>query len=107
MDQPSNTTVDDLRLQLEAPFFNTVLHKWVGKGELDYERYLHTPELLGLQTRAKERVHFDELLFQIVHQTQELWLKLSAHEAVEAIAELDGDRLWDVSARLERIARIF
>ncbi|MFL5354770.1 tryptophan 2,3-dioxygenase family protein [Archangium sp.] len=95
-----------LRRQLKGPWLNPLLKKWVGRGELDYEKYLRTPELLSLQMPPEERVVPDELLFQVVHQAQELWLKLLAHESVEAVAELDRDALWEGSARLERLLRV-
>ena len=40
--------------------------------ETMYERYLRTDELLSLQRPENERLHPDELTFQIVHQTFEL-----------------------------------
>jgi tryptophan 2,3-dioxygenase len=55
-----------------------------GKGGSDYERYLRTDDLLALQKGAGEWVHRDELLFQTVHQSSELWLKLAWNEAEEA-----------------------
>ena len=42
-----------------------------------YERYLRTDELLSLQKSSAERLHPDELTFQVVHQTFELWWKLT------------------------------
>ena len=51
-----------------------------GKGASDYERYLRTDELLALQKTPEEQVHRDELLFQTVHQSSELWLKLACFE---------------------------
>lgn len=95
-----------LRRQLKGPWLNPLLKKWVGLGELDYEKYVRTPELLALQSPPEERVADDELLFQVAHQTQELWLKLLSHESVEVVAELDGDALWEASARLERMLRV-
>ncbi|QDF02305.1 tryptophan 2,3-dioxygenase family protein [Myxococcus xanthus] len=95
-----------LRLELAEPLFNPLLKKWVGKGELDYEVYLKTPTLLSLQAPDGERVAHDELMFQVVHQAQELWLKLASREAVEVVAELDRDALWAASSRLERICRV-
>ncbi|MCY1073897.1 tryptophan 2,3-dioxygenase family protein [Archangium lansingense] len=95
-----------LRRQLQGPWLNPLLKKWVGRGELDYEKYVRTPELLALQTPPEERVSDDELLFQVAHQTQELWLKLLSHESVEAVSELDRDALWEASARLERMLRV-
>ncbi|WP_426756801.1 tryptophan 2,3-dioxygenase family protein [Myxococcus sp. Y35] len=97
---------EKLRLELAEPLFNPLLKKWVGKGELDYEVYLKTPTLLSLQAADGERVAHDELMFQVVHQAQELWLKLASREAVEVVAELDRDALWAASARLERICRV-
>ena len=55
-----------------------------GAGASDYERYLRTDELLALQKTAQEWVHRDELLFQTVHQSSELWLKLASTEVEEA-----------------------
>jgi tryptophan 2,3-dioxygenase len=64
-----------------------------GPGASDYERYLRTDELLALQKPPEEQVHRDELLFQTVHQSSELWLKLACFEVEGATAHLrDGDR---------------
>ncbi|MDF2751056.1 MAG: Tryptophan 2,3-dioxygenase, partial [Gaiellaceae bacterium] len=54
-----------------------------GDAKSDYERYLNTDELLSLQKGPDEWVHRDELLFQTVHQSSELWLQLAWNE-VEA-----------------------
>jgi tryptophan 2,3-dioxygenase len=62
-----------------------------GEGASDYERYLRTDELLSLQKPPEERVHHDELLFQTVHQSSELWLKLATSEVDEAAAKLEQD----------------
>lgn len=64
-----------------------------GQGASDYERYLRTDELLSLQKPAGERVHHDELLFQTVHQSSELWLKLATSEVQEAAGRLERDDL--------------
>jgi len=100
------SAVDEVRRVLSRPLFNPVLKVWVGEGKLDYEVYLRTGELLALQTPRAELVAPDELMFQVVHQAQEIWLKLLAHEFAESVGELDCDALWGVSARLERCARI-
>jgi tryptophan 2,3-dioxygenase len=60
-----------------------------GKGGSDYERYLRTDELLALQKEPAERAHHDELLFQTVHQSSELWLKLAWNEVELATEHLD------------------
>jgi tryptophan 2,3-dioxygenase len=63
-----------------------------GEGASDYERYLRTDELLALQKEPGEWAHRDELLFQTVHQSSELWLKLAATEVAEATRLIpDGD----------------
>ena len=59
-----------------------------GKGASDYERYLRTDDLLALQKPEEERAHHDELLFQTVHQSSELWLKLAWSEAELATTHL-------------------
>ena len=62
-----------------------------GEGASDYERYLRTDELLGLQKPPEERTHPDELLFQTVHQSSELWLKLGTSEVERATGHVrDG-----------------
>jgi tryptophan 2,3-dioxygenase len=69
------------------------LHKPVlpGHAPSDYERYLRTDELLALQKTPAEVVHHDEHLFQAVHQSSELWLKLAATEIEEATTLVAGD----------------
>ncbi len=47
-----------------------------GEGTLDYELYLNTKTLLSCQKEFKEFCNPDELQFQIVHQIEELWMKL-------------------------------
>jgi tryptophan 2,3-dioxygenase len=63
-----------------------------GGAASDYERYLNTEELLALQKGPDEWVHRDELLFQVTHQSSELWLKLAWNDAEEAVRLIeDGD----------------
>jgi len=59
-----------------------------GAAPSDYERYLRTDELLALQKTAAERVHHDEVLFQTVHQSSELWLKHACFEVATATDEI-------------------
>jgi tryptophan 2,3-dioxygenase len=73
-----------------------------GRGATDYERYLRTDELLSLQKTPEEQVHRDELLFQTVHQTSELWLKFAANEAEEAAALVEQDKLAPALRLLRR-----
>jgi tryptophan 2,3-dioxygenase len=94
----------ELRRVLEDPIYNKTLRKEVGRGELDYEVYLRTRELLALQTPANELVVPDELMFQVMHQTQELWLKCAAFEAANVVEHLDGDSVFDALDALDRVA---
>jgi len=64
-----------------------------GLGATDYERYLRTDELLSLQKTPAEVVHRDEHLFQAVHQSSELWLKLACLEVEDATSLVDADRV--------------
>ncbi|MDX6489090.1 MAG: tryptophan 2,3-dioxygenase [Gaiellaceae bacterium] len=73
-----------------------------GSAPSDYERYLNTEELLSLQKKPEERVHRDELLFQTVHQSSELWLQLAWNEVEGATELVQND---DVAAALRLLRR--
>lgn len=73
-----------------------------GAGTTDYARYMRIDELLGLQRTPDEVVHRDELLFQVVHQSSELWLKLAAAELVEATARVEAEDLASAEALVAR-----
>ncbi len=74
-----------------------------GRGASDYERYLRTDELLSLQKSPGEMAHRDELLFQTVHQSSELWLKHACFE-VETATGLIHERDLAGAIRLLRRA---
>jgi len=73
-----------------------------GDAPSDYERYLRTDELLALQKGPEEWVHRDELLFQVTHQTSELWLKLAASDAEEAATLIEAGDLRGAHRLLRR-----
>src|SRR2546423_12695371 len=73
-----------------------------GPAPSDYERYLRTDELLGLQKGPDEWVHRDELLFQTVHQSSELWLKHAWVEAEEATRLVEARDLAAANRLLRR-----
>lgn len=73
-----------------------------GEGDDDYARYMRTGALLSLQRQPDERVHRDELLFQVVHQSTELWLKLAASELAEADGRIRANELDTATALLAR-----
>jgi tryptophan 2,3-dioxygenase len=73
-----------------------------GEGASDYERYLRTDELLALQKTPEEQSHPDELLFQTVHQSSELWLKLASAEVERAAAHIRRGELAPAVRLLRR-----
>jgi tryptophan 2,3-dioxygenase len=54
-----------------------------GQGTLDYELYLNTKDLLSCQKDFQAFCNRDELQFQIVHQIEELWMKLIAYTLLD------------------------
>ncbi|MFG1953403.1 tryptophan 2,3-dioxygenase family protein [Micromonospora sp. NPDC048830] len=73
-----------------------------GNGDTDYARYMRTDELLDLQRRPEDMIHRDELLFQVVHQSAELWLKLAAADLAQATAHVEDDELSAAELMLTR-----
>jgi tryptophan 2,3-dioxygenase len=71
---------------------------------LSYARHLHTTQLLAAQVPVSDKP--DEMLFIIMHQTMELWLKLVIHEARIVIDCLRSDDLARAGKTLDRIATI-
>ncbi|MCA9545302.1 MAG: tryptophan 2,3-dioxygenase [Myxococcales bacterium] len=69
----------------------------------EYERYLRTEELLALQKGPTERVCHDELAFQVVHQVEELWMKLALAELDRVPPLLDADRLIEAREIFQRV----
>lgn len=76
-----------------------------GKGKSDYERYLRTDELLALQKPEAERLHPDELTFQVVHQSSELIMKAAAWE-LERVRRHIEEEDYANAARLLRRANL-
>jgi tryptophan 2,3-dioxygenase len=68
-----------------------------------YSSYLRVPELLDLQ--QEPRAH-DELLFVVLHQSHELWFKLTLHELDEVTRLIDADRFPEAESRLRRMVTI-
>jgi tryptophan 2,3-dioxygenase len=54
-----------------------------GEGTLDYELYLNTKQLLSCQFPYDQLCNADELQFQLVHQVEELWMKLMAYTLLD------------------------
>lgn len=74
------------------------------QGQMTYGEYLKLDQLLNSQDRLSE--HHDEMLFIIVHQTSELWMKLILHEltaAIDCIGRGNLDASFKMLARVSRI----
>ena len=78
-----------------------------GRGDSDYERYVRVPELLELQKPVALLAHPEERLFQITHQTAELWLHHVDYEITRATAHVAADEPELAAELLERCTRIF
>jgi tryptophan 2,3-dioxygenase len=77
-----------------------------GRTLTEYEQYIRTEELFALQKPAEERLNPDELLFQVVHQTAELWMKLARNECERAAHHLERDEPFAAGALLKRVGMI-
>lgn len=76
--------------------------------QTDYERYLRTDELLALQKSPAAQVNPDELLFQVTHQSAELWMKAVIQDLSRVVALLEekSGGLRRPTHLLRRCARI-
>jgi tryptophan 2,3-dioxygenase len=71
---------------------------------MTYAHYLHLDELLAAQ-QPLSNLH-DEMLFIVIHQTKELWLKQMLHELRFAIGLVGEDRFAEAYKALSRVGRI-
>jgi len=71
--------------------------------DVTYASYLDLDRILAAQHPASEA--HDELLFIIVHQASELWLKLCLHELTAARECIEADSLRPAFKMLARVAR--
>jgi tryptophan 2,3-dioxygenase len=74
------------------------------KADMTYGSYLTLEPLLSAQHPISD--HHDELLFIVIHQTKELWLKQIIHELAVALELVRGDKLVEVHKNLSRVTRI-
>ena len=72
--------------------------------DLSYGGYLQLRDLLAAQKPVSDA--HDEMLFIVIHQATELWMKLVIHETRGAIACLDQDAFGPAFKMLSRVARI-
>ena len=72
--------------------------------DLSYGGYLSLDALLECQN-ARTDSH-DEMMFIIIHQASELWMKLCIHEISAAMREIENDNLGAAFKMLSRVSRI-
>lgn len=72
-----------------------------GEGATDYERYLKIPTLLSAVKPKDQLFHRDEHLFQIVHQTAELWFSQILWDVTEISRRIEEGKTLE-AARLVR-----
>ena len=77
---------------------------WDFRSRMSYADYLKLKSLLDCQ-RPLTGEH-DELLFIVIHQASELWIKLCLHEVEAAIRQVKTGELGPAFKMLSRVARI-
>ncbi|WP_110112331.1 tryptophan 2,3-dioxygenase [Bacillus sp. CGMCC 1.16541] len=74
------------------------------KKSMSYGDYLQLDRILSSQQRLSN--HHDEMLFIVIHQTSELWMKLILHELTAATASIRQNELEEAFKMLSRVSRI-
>src|SRR5579862_6872135 len=77
---------------------------WDLSGALSYGQYLNLDKLLDAQHPLSSQ--HDEMLFIIIHQVSELWMKLCLHELTATVACIRRDDLGPTFKMLTRVSTI-
>lgn len=72
--------------------------------DMTYGEYLKLDQLLSSQSCLSD--HHDEVLFIIIHQVNELWMKLILHELQAAIASIQQNEMAKAYKMLARVSCI-
>jgi tryptophan 2,3-dioxygenase len=72
--------------------------------EPGYTEFLQLDKVLAAQRPIKGS--HDELLFVVIHQTTELWIKLMIHEIQAAIERIRADQISPALKMLARVSRV-
>lgn len=72
--------------------------------DISYGGYLSLDKLLDSQKLATDA--HDEMMFMIIHQASELWMKLCLHEIHGAMREVAADNFGAAFKMLARVSRI-
>ena len=79
------------------------IHWDLGESQ-SYGQYLDLDRILNAQHPAS--YEHDEMLFIIIHQASELWMKLCLHELTAAVDHIRRDDLGPTFKMLSRVSRI-
>jgi tryptophan 2,3-dioxygenase len=77
---------------------------WDLDKSISYSQYLQLDRILASQNPLSGQ--HDEMLFIIIHQASELWMKLCLHELAATRAQIRSDDLEPAFKMLARVARI-
>ncbi len=77
---------------------------WDMRGSMSYADYLNLKTLLSCQKPLSGQ--HDEMLFIVMHQASELWIKLCLHEIEAAIRAIRDDELGAAFKMFARVARV-
>jgi tryptophan 2,3-dioxygenase len=77
---------------------------WDLSKEVSYSQYLSLDKLLGAQHPYSH--HHDEMLFIVIHQVSELWMKLCLHELNATVDCIRRDDLGTAFKMLARVSSI-
>ncbi len=96
-DEPARETERKRQVDLESEGIH-----W--DQDMSYGQYLALERLLDCQHPVSDQ--HDEMLFIIIHQASELWMRLCLHEAHGAAEHIRQDNLRPAFKMLTRVARI-
>jgi len=88
---------------MDREYFYSIIN---GTGEKDYELYLNTAKLLSCQKDFGDFCNADELQFQVVHQSMELWMKLIGYTLLDVDEYIQAKNANRVLTLMDRVRRV-
>lgn len=73
---------------------------------LDYGTYLQCERLLTCQKPLDDLCNADELQFQIVHQVEELWMKLMIYTLIDVLENIQQQRTLKILNLMQRVHQL-
>jgi len=100
----TDTNAEDRLLQRGVE--ETLITEFTRKKRSSYGDFLQLKTLLNLQDTFQDPPEPDELLFLIIHQVSELWLKLMHYQIMQMRDHLSEDRFGPAFKNIDRIKAI-